>query len=187
MPIYKLMSGETVEYPPPAPDVVAHLARLHAAAADPGVDVNRMIELVYGDENPILDRTLVPGRPMVTRAIFDNPVYRIMADLIGVKQVQLGFLDPALAEAAYAISVSEAAKQLGITESSVRAAIASRKLAARMRNWQWYTRPEAVAGYKVSNRGRKKTGTPTPLASAPSTGDEQKADLTEPRERFLDL
>ncbi|MCI0703076.1 MAG: helix-turn-helix domain-containing protein [Planctomycetia bacterium] len=170
MPTYKLMSGETIEYPTPAPDVAAFLSRLHLAAADPTVDIHQFIALVYGDENPILDRTFIPGRPMVTLAVFENPIYRVMSDLIGVKRVQLGLLDPEKVAAAYTISVKDAAKQLGITESSVRAAITARKLAAHMRNGQWYTRPEAVAAYKVSNRGRKKRkvkpATPTAPAAA---------------------
>jgi hypothetical protein len=155
VPTYTAISGEAIKYQI-TPEAAAFLERLRMAAADPAVNVHQFLALVYSDENPILDRNFVAGRAMVTRAVFDNPVWWIMSDLIGAKRVQLGLLDIDAAKAAYTISVNEAAEQLGITPSSVRSAIMARKLSAHMRNGQWYTRPEAIASYKVSNRGRKK-------------------------------
>lgn len=159
MPSYLLLSGETIKFPAPPPNVAAFLARVEKAAIDPAVDVNKMIELVYGDENPILDRDFIPGRPMVTRKVLDNPVYSVLSNLIGVKRVQLGLLDMAAVEAANSISVQEAAEQLGITPAAIRAAIKAHNLAGHFRNGQWYTRPESVAAYRVSNRGPKKSST----------------------------
>lgn len=159
MPTYQLLSGETVKYPAPAPAVAAFLARVLHAAGDPAVDVNGLIGLLYGPENPILDTTLIPGRPMVTKAVFADPVYHILADQIGRKQVQLGLLDPAANRAQYTLSVAAAARRLGITPAAVRAAISARRLAAVLDNGQWWVRPEAVASYRVSNRGPKRKGT----------------------------
>ena len=160
MPTYKLMSGETITYPEPAPEVAAFLARVQAAADDPAVDLNGLISLIYSAENPLLDTTMLPGRAMVTKAAFNNPAYRIITNLMGEKSVRLGLLDPVAAEACYTISVNEAAEQLGITPGAVRAAIKARKIAAHLRNGEWYTRPESIAAYKVSNRGRKRTKVP---------------------------
>lgn len=158
MNTHTCISGEVIDYPDLAPNVAGFLDRVRAAVADPTVPVSDLLLLIYGDENPILDHDFVPGRAMVTRRVFENPVYRVLTDLIGVKQLNLGQLEPAKVDAAFTISVQDAATQLGLTPGAVRAAIVARKLAGHMRNGQWYTRPEAVAAYKVSTRGRKKSG-----------------------------
>jgi hypothetical protein len=102
---------------------------------------------------------------VVTKAVFDNPVYRVLADLVGRKQLLTAGQTPEQVVAAYAISVKDAADQLGLTESSVRTAITNRKLSAMKRNGDWYIRPESIASYKVSNRGRKKAA---PVARSPT-------------------
>jgi hypothetical protein len=155
MNTYTCASGEIITYPDPAPDVTAFLARVRAAADDPAVDRNQLIELIYGLENPLLDKGILPGRAMVTKAVFANPIYHIMSDLLFRKELAARNQTPDVVAAAHTVSVRDAAKQLGITEASVRAAITARKLAAWMRNGQWYLRPESVAAYKVSNRGQK--------------------------------
>jgi len=152
MPTYTLLSGEKITYSPP-PIVADFIARAHAAAADPGVDVAAMVELVYGAENPILDRAMIPGRPVVTKAVFDSPEYKVLADLLQVKRVQAGGM--VLPDSAYTVPVLDAAERLGITPSAVRAAINGKKLDARQINGEWLIRDESVGGYRVSNRGRK--------------------------------
>jgi hypothetical protein len=152
MPTYTLLSGEKVAYLPP-PAVADFIARVHAAVADPGVGVSEVVELIYGPGNPILDRTMIPGRPVVTKAVFDSPEYKVLADLLQVKRVQVvGMVMP---DSAYTVSVPDAADRLGITPSAVRAAIAGKKLDARQVNGEWLIRDESVGGYRVSNRGRK--------------------------------
>ena len=168
MQTYTLMSGETITYPEPPPAVAAFLARVQSAAEDPAVDQDAMIRLIYSAENPLLDTTMLPGRAMVTKATLANPVYLIMVELLGVKRIRLNLLDPVAAAACYTVSVKEAAEQLGITPNAVRAAITARKIAAHLRNGEWYTRPESVAAYKVSHRGRKRTK--TTKATTPEAG-----------------
>ncbi|MDB5306897.1 MAG: hypothetical protein JWO38_1099 [Gemmataceae bacterium] len=148
---HTLLSGETIEYPDPPPKVAAFLDRVRGAAADPGVSVGQLVALIYGLKNPLLDTTVLLGRAMVTKAASENPVFRVMADQIGVKQG----IGPAATPDACTVSVPAAAEQLGIAPAAVRAAISCRKLGAVLRNGQWYMRPEAVATYKVSTRGRK--------------------------------
>lgn len=150
---YECLSGALIDYPEPPPDVAAFLDRAKSATTDPLVDLVGMNQLIFGERNPLLDRST--GRAMVTRAVFENPLYRVLNDLLDVKAVNLGLLDLNAAAAAYTVTVIEAADRLGITPASVRAAIVSGKLAARKRNGEWYLRPEAVSSYKVSNRGRK--------------------------------
>ncbi|HEV3386377.1 MAG TPA: hypothetical protein VG097_16260 [Gemmata sp.] len=80
-----------------------------------------------------------------------------MTDQIGLKQIQLGLVTKEIWDAQFTVSVQEAAKQLDITPGAVRAAIAAKKLSGWLRNGQWYLHPNAIASYKVSNRGRKKS------------------------------
>jgi len=154
--LYSLVSGEVVEYPDQPAAVNAFLARVTAAVNDLAVSPAELLSLVYGTENPILDTTTQPGRAIVTKAVFENPVYRVLADLVGRKQLLAAGQTPEQASAAYTVSVKDASAQLGLTESSVRTAINNRKLSAVKRNGDWYIRPESIASYKVSNRGRKK-------------------------------
>jgi hypothetical protein len=154
--LYSLVSGEVVEYPDQPAAVSAFLARVLAAVNDPAVSPAELLALVYGAENPILDTTTQPGRAIVTKAVFENPMFRVLADLVGRKQLLAAGQTPEQAVAAYTISVKDAAAQLGLTESSVRTAINNRKLSAVKRNGDWYIHPNSVASYKVSNRGRKK-------------------------------
>jgi len=149
MNAYKLLSGETIKYGELPPHVGAYLNVVKLAAADPAANTRRMIELVYSPNNPVLDSRMLPGRGMVTDAVAADPVYRIMADLIGVKQVQLGELDLAAAEAPYSIPVEEAARQLGIAPEDVVAAIESRRMSAHLRDGEWFTRAESIASYRL--------------------------------------
>jgi hypothetical protein len=160
MNTYHCLSGHVLTYPDPPPDVAAFLERVRTAAANPAVTLDQLIELIYGLENPLLDKTILPGRAMVTPIVFENPIYHIFGDMLFRKRLAVSQHTPKDVAATHTVSVKEAARQLGITESSVRAAITARKLAGWMRNGQWYMRPESVASYKVSNRGRKKTRRP---------------------------
>jgi hypothetical protein len=153
---FKLISGETITLRKQPRYVLDFIVRAQLAAHDPTVNVGQMIGLIYGLENPLLDKTMLPGRAMATKAVLENPAWRVMSDLLGVKQIQLGLLDPVAAAAMYKVSVNDASKRLGITPASVRAAINARKLAARLVNGQWWLSEESIASYKVSNRGRRK-------------------------------
>lgn len=155
MPAYLTTAGETVTFADPDPVVADFLARAHAAAADPAVTVAQMVELIYGPENPTLARVEGIGRPVVTAEVFADPVFRVLSDLVGVKRVQAGHVEPAAVAERYTVTVADAATQLGITPTAVRAAINEKRLAGQQINGQWYTSEGAVASYRVSNRGRK--------------------------------
>ena len=170
-----LTTGETLTYPDPPPEVAAFLARVRSAATDPTVTVDGLIELIFGVGNPLLDTTILPGRAMVTQKAFDNPVYHILTDLLFRKELAVRNMPPEVVAATHTVSVKDAARQLGITESSVRAAITARKLAGWMRNGQWYLRSESIASYKVSNRGRKKRTPAVAKTSVPKRAAKRKA------------
>jgi hypothetical protein len=165
MPTYLLASGEAIDYSPP-PELGAFMDRVRTATDDPTVTPSDLLSLVYGVENPLLDTSSIPGRAVIRRAALEHPAFHIMGDLLFRKHLAVRTMSPEVVAAAYTVSVKDAARQLGITGASVRAAISGHKLDARMRNGQWYLRPESLAAYKVSNRGRKKTR--RPAAGAPT-------------------
>ena len=162
MNVYTTLSGRAVEYPDPPAEVAAHLDRIRAAVENPKATVDDVLALVYGAGNPILDHDYFPGRAMVTAAVVANPVYAVMSDMIGRKEVALGLLDIEKAHAAYTVDVPAAAARIGVTQQAVRSAIDTGRLAALYRNGQWWVRPEAVASFRVSKAGRPKTAKPTP-------------------------
>jgi len=163
---YQLQNGETIKYPDPPRPVADFLARVRVAANNPTVSLDALISLIYGPENPLLDHTMLPGRAMVTKEVFANPVFHVMQDQIGVKRVQLGLLNMTAERAAHTLSVQDVAKELGITPAAVRQAIAGHRLSAMYDNGQWWVRPESVASYKVSTRGPKRASTPRRAGSA---------------------
>lgn len=151
---YTTIAGETIEYTV-SPEVSTFLARLVTASNDPRVGEGELIELLYGKENPLLDQSVLPHHGVVTRAVFEDPVYHVMTDLLGRKRVQLGRLDLPKAHAEYTMTVAEAAKKLDVHQTSIRVAIRARKLDAIKQGGVLLLRPSSVESYRVSRRGPK--------------------------------
>jgi excisionase family DNA binding protein len=149
---YTTIAGETIEYETPSHDIAAFLARLFDAAHDPSVTESAMVELIYGSGNPVLRQDIIPGRGVVTKEVFQNPLYQVMTDLLGVKRIQLGTLDPEAARDEYTITVTEAAERLGVHPSAVRQAIAAGRLDAVKRGHQHLIRPHALESFKVARK-----------------------------------
>lgn len=147
---YKLLSGETINVPPQEADRDAFYRRALDAASDPRVSVQEMYDLVYGLENPMLDKTIMPGRATVTLAVHNDPLWIVLQDLIGRKRIATGHLDLARSNARYTMTVSEAAKKLGVSSSAVRQAIAARRLDAIKPAGEWLLDPNAVEAYRVA-------------------------------------
>jgi excisionase family DNA binding protein len=150
---HECVNGETVEYPEPARDVAKFLERVRRAADDAAVSEDALIALIYGRENPLLDHTMLPGRSMVTPAVFANPLYRVLVDLLDRKRVQSGALDLAKARARYTLSVTDAAAQLGVNATAVRKAIGAGRLPALKDGGQYWLDPASVASFEVDRRG----------------------------------
>jgi hypothetical protein len=151
-----LLSGEKLTFPLPDGPLADFVARVRVAANDPAVSINELLDLLYSADNPLLDTTILPGRALATRATLHNPVYHVLLDLLDQKRIQAGQLNLAAAHARYTVDVPQAARRLGITPASVRAAIQARRLAGVYQNGQWWVSEESLASYKVSNRGRRK-------------------------------
>lgn len=153
MPTYKLLSGEALEYDQPPPAVDEYLSKVRVAANDPDVSTNELIDLIYSEDNPLLETGIIPGRGVVTKDIQRHPVYQIMLDLLQQKRITEGELDGEAADSQHTVAVSEAAEELGISTGAVRQAIYNDRLAARKIENQWRIYPDAVGAYEVSNRG----------------------------------
>jgi hypothetical protein len=164
MHTYTTLGGREISLPALPKKVSAFIARcqemLDLASAKPA----ELVRLIYGPENPILDHEQAPGISMVTPAVFADPirgtVYRVLADILFRKEVAAKGQDPTAIFAAYTVDVPTAAKELGLTQPAIRAAIDSWKLGAVYRNGQWWLRPESLASYKVSKAGRPKKASP---------------------------
>lgn len=154
------ISGEVLEYPRPGPELAAFLGRVRTAAEDPRVSEGELVELIYGLENPLLDKTIFKGRGAVTTEVFANPVYHVMLDLLDAKRVQTGTLDPERAAGRYTMTVTEAAEFLGVTSSAVRQAIAAKHLDAWKKGGLHFLDPQTVETYRsrVKRRGPRAAG-----------------------------
>lgn len=163
MPIerYTTIAGNVIEYVP-SPDEADFLARVVRATNDPNVTEAQLIELVYGRENPILDQRVFAGRGAVTASVIENPIYRVLVDLLDQKRVIDGKLDVAKAAEAYTLSVAEAAQRLDMSPGAVRQAIQAGKLAAWKKGSTYFLEPRSVDTYRsrVARRG------PSPASSA---------------------
>lgn len=163
---YATMSGHEFEVEDERRDAVAFLERMQKMLEDPKVTENDMIALGYGSENPFLDHAMFPGRGAVTPRVFEDPAYHVMADLIARKRLAQDRVDPETLAAEYTITVPEAAARLGIHESAVRQAIASRKLASWVKDGRHFLHPRSLASYQLGTRGPKPTST-RPRAGSP--------------------
>ncbi len=150
---YLTISGETIEYKPATTELAAFMERVRVASEDPAVLVVQLEALVYGLENPLLSKDVMPGRAVVTRATYEDPCFHVMLDQIGRKRAATGHLDLAAARARHTMTVQQAAKQLDITEGAVRQAIHNGRLSAWRDSGVYYLDPIVVTAYRVSRRG----------------------------------
>jgi excisionase family DNA binding protein len=164
MESYTNLAGEVLEYESPPAKVAAFLARVIDATHDPGVTEAAMTELVYGPENPILAQGVLEHHGVVTKEVFENPLYHVMTDLLGRKRVQAGTLDPPKAREEYTVTIAEAADQLGVHPSAVRQAVHAKTLDAIKVGGSWRLKPSSVASYRVSRRSP--AGRSEPVATA---------------------
>jgi len=156
--IYTFLSGEEISLELEQ-DAAAFLARARLATIDPKTSANDLIELIYGEDNPILTKGVIPGRGLATRESLEHPLYPVLQDLIQHKQIASGYLlaeDLVSRRAEYTLTVQEASDRLGITDSAIRHAIRSGRLASEKRGGQHWLRETEVDEYTVSTRGRKR-------------------------------
>lgn len=176
---YKTTLGETIEYPKPKPDVSAFITRVKEAAEDPAVSENELITLVYGPDNPVLEQGRFQGRGAVTKEVLADPVYHVLQDLLQHKRITLGHVSAEKLLASFSLTVSEAAKELGITQAAVRKAISNNQLSATQRPNGYLIDPRSVETYRsrVTKRGLSKgPDLRARIGSAPGTSVRLKVD-----------
>lgn len=152
---YTLLSGETVEFTAPTGTLGAFVKRVLAAAKDPAVTERELTDLVHGPDNPMLDPGVVPGRMVATAEVYRDPLFHVLLDCVARKRLPPG-TGVVPARARYTMTVPDAAKQLGISESAIRQAIYASRLRARKDGGTYYLDPASVAGYRVSRRGPRR-------------------------------
>lgn len=147
------LSGRELSFAEPVGELGTYWEGLQRAAADPAVSADALLVLLYHVDNPLLDRTLIPGVASLTRAVVDTPLYHAMTDLLGRKQVQLGLVDLKAIGAPYTVTLDEAAEALGLSPTAVRQAIDTYRLSGWKKGSAWFIHPAGVEAYKASNYG----------------------------------
>lgn len=163
---YTTIAGEVLEYEAPAPDVARFMARVVDATHDPGVTEADLTELIYGLENPILAQGILPTHGVVTRAVFEDPIYHVLTDLLGRKRVQMGTLDPELARDEYTVTISEAAARVGVHPSAIRQAVHAHKLDAIKKGKTWLLKPSSVETYAHGRRSSPRLEAPPAVVAS---------------------
>lgn len=153
MPTHRTLAGDELVYPEPSGALARYLGRVREAAADPGVGVGALVDLIYSDRNPLLGPGSSPalaGRGTATAATWADPTWHVMLDLLEAKRVQE-------AEAAPSLRLSEAAERLELTEDAVRKAVLAGTLEGEKRANRWYVTPASVESYRrrVPGPGRR--------------------------------
>jgi hypothetical protein len=147
------INGRVLVFEEPSKEVAAFLDRVRVAASSSKVRENDLIALVYGRENPLLDQTMAPGYSMVTREVFENPIYRVLLDLLDRKRIKLGLLDPVKAAARYTLSVQEAADRVGVQRNAINVAVETGKLPVWVKDGRLYLDPDTLHAYQPEKRG----------------------------------
>lgn len=166
---HEMLGGELVEFAPSVEEE-AFLRRLEGIVRDGTLHAEALETLLWSEENPLLDTSLVPGRAFATKETLDNPAWRVMRDLLDRRRTADGTLDWEAAQARYTVTVREAAGELGIHESAVRQAIQAGRLAAVKRGGQHFLDSASVKRYHVSNRGPTRKGAELHVREGHKTG-----------------
>lgn len=150
---YKSVSGHDVHLDDASEESLAFLDRVRVLVDDPKASEADVIALAYSRENPFLDQSIFPGRGAVTREVLQLPEYHVLADLVARKRLIVDRVDIEKLAAEFTVSVREAARQLGVSESAIRQAIATHRLASFVKDGQHFMRPSSIASFEVGTRG----------------------------------
>ena len=150
---YTTVNNRTLDLDDLTPAEVTFWRHLEGVVADDLVSPDQMRALVYGSENPALDREVMPGQPLVTKVTLENPLFWVCVDCLSRKDIRVGRVDLAQMQSAYTLDVATVAQRLEVSPQAVRAGIDSFKYDALFANGQWWMRPETVASLRLSRAG----------------------------------
>jgi len=147
--IHQTLSGHRVEYPDPDPRLEKFLDRVQEVFEDRRKTDDDMIRLIYGKENPLLEAS----SGMVTREVFDNPVYRVLSDLIVQKRVIMDGQDPERIAAKYTLTVADVAARKGVSEDAIRKAVREHRLPSWVKGGSYFFEPRSIEAVPLGTRG----------------------------------
>lgn len=151
---YTTLAGTEVKFDEPTSEVAAFIERAQALLADKRATEDDMIVLVYGPENPILEKhPLFPDRGWVTREVFDNPVYAVFADLVARKHAQRERVDVSKLGDKYTITIAQACLRREVTDTTIRKAISAGKLSTFRKNGNYFLNADEVDALEFGLRG----------------------------------
>jgi hypothetical protein len=147
--VHETISGHRVEYPDPDAKLERFLERAQKVLRDPRKTDDDMIALVYGRENPLLEAT----NGMVTREVFDNPVYRVLADFVVRKRIEMDDTNPDRLAAKYTLTVSDVAARKGVSEDAIRKAVRENRLPSWVKGGSYFFEPRSIEAVPLGTRG----------------------------------
>lgn len=150
---YETLSGHTIPYPDFEPAVTRFLTRVMKALGDQRVTEDDLVLLIYGTENPILDRTLFPERGMVTKEVLEHPAYPIMCDALARKRAAIKGQTAEQLGRPFTLTVAQAAKQCGVSEDAINRGIRARRIPSWVKDGQRYLDPRTFAALGLGERG----------------------------------
>lgn len=149
--VHQTVSGHLITFVP-TPEVEIFLNKLKVLAKDSNKTEKDLILFTYSPDNPILDPNLVSGRGYVTKETLKNPAYYIMVDLLYRKAVDEQGIDLDLISDGFTITISEAAKELGVHVSAIRQAILAHRLPSWKKNHKHYLNRRSLSAFKLTLR-----------------------------------
>ena len=84
---YTTLSGFTVKNPRPGTRLGPFLDSVRTLLECKSASEDDMVGVVYGSDNPLLERGMFEGRGAVTAKTLRHPLYRVMADMVFRKRV----------------------------------------------------------------------------------------------------
>lgn len=151
--IHTTLSGHDIKYPDPDPKLDRFLKRARDLLDDAKASEDELTLLVYGEDNPILDRTFFPGRGMVTASVLENPVYHVLTDLLARKRAAIKGQTPEQLGKPFTLTVAQAAEQVGVTEDAINKGIRARRIPSWVKDGQRYLDPRTLAALRLGARG----------------------------------
>lgn len=152
--VHLTITGHELRYGPDE-GFEAFKERLEEMLSDTSLGEQDMIGVAYSRANPILAPApgdLVGDRGVVTREVLADPRYLVVQDLLARKRFAVQGTDPARVAAEYTVSLTDAAKALGLSKSAVQQAFAAGRLPSWVKDGRPYTTQRALDAFAITQR-----------------------------------